>query len=58
MMIRKVQMVSHNLRQDNGIVDFMHNINIMTFPDKIIRTKKRTGQIVPLRNIGLLHENA
>ncbi len=37
--------------QDDGIVDFMHNINIMTFPDEIIRTNKQTGQIVPLRNI-------
>ncbi len=43
--------------QDNGIIEFMHNINIMTFPDEIIRTirtNKQTGlsgQIVPLRNI-------
>jgi hypothetical protein len=29
----------------------MHNINIMHFPDEIIRTNKQTGQIVLLRNI-------
>jgi hypothetical protein len=35
------------------MIEFMHNINIMIFPDKImiIRTNKQTGQIVPLRNI-------
>ena len=48
-------MLSHNLRckslQDDGMIDFMHNINIMTFYDEIIRTNKQTGQIVPLRNI-------
>ena len=27
------------------------NINIMHFPDEIIRTHKQTGEIVPLRNI-------
>jgi hypothetical protein len=39
--------------QDDGIIEFqgMHNINIMTFPEKIFRTNKQTGQIVPLRNI-------
>ncbi len=37
--------------QDAGMIEFMHNINIMTFPDEIIRTNKQTGQIVPLRNI-------
>jgi hypothetical protein len=37
--------------QDDGIIEFMHNINIMTFPDDIIQTNKQTGQIVPLRNI-------
>ncbi len=37
--------------QDDGVTKFMHNINIMTFPDEIIRTNKQTGQIVPLRNI-------
>ncbi len=37
--------------QDDGMIEFMHNINIMTFPDEIIRTNKQTGQIVPLRNI-------
>ncbi len=33
------------------MIEFMHNINIMTFPDEIIRTNKQTGQIVPLHNI-------
>jgi hypothetical protein len=33
------------------MVEFMHNINITTFPDEILRTNKQTGQIVPLRNI-------
>ncbi len=33
------------------MIEFMHNINIMTFPDEIIRTNKQTRQIVPLRNI-------
>ncbi len=37
--------------QDDGMIEFMHNINIMIFPDEIIRTNKQTGQIVPLRNI-------
>jgi hypothetical protein len=39
--------------QDDGIIEFMpvHNINLMTFPDEIIRISKQTGQIVPLRNI-------
>ncbi len=37
--------------QDDGIIEFMHIINIMTFSDEIIRTHKKTGQIVPLRNI-------
>ncbi len=32
--------------QDDGIIEFMHNINIMTFPDEIIRTNKQKGQIV------------
>jgi hypothetical protein len=36
---------------DDGIIEFMHNINIMTFPDEIIRTNKQTCQIVPLCNI-------
>jgi hypothetical protein len=29
----------------------MHNINIMTFPDEIIRTNKQSGQIVHLCNV-------
>jgi hypothetical protein len=37
--------------QDDGMIEFMHNINIMQFPDEIIRTHKQTGMIVPLRNI-------
>ena len=52
MMNRKVEMLYHNLRvQDDSMIEFMHNINIMFFPDEIIRTNKQTGQIVPLRNI-------
>jgi hypothetical protein len=37
--------------QDASMIEFMHTINIMIFPDEIIRTNKQTGQIVPLRNI-------
>ncbi len=37
--------------KDDGIFEFMYNINIMIFLDEIIRTNKQTGQIVPLRNI-------
>jgi hypothetical protein len=37
--------------QDDGMIGFMHTINIMTFHDEIIQTHKLTGQIVPLRNI-------
>ncbi len=40
--------------QDDSMIEFMHNINIMFFPDEIIRTNKQTGQIVPLRNIVLV----
>jgi hypothetical protein len=36
--------------QDDCMMEFMHNINIMTFPDEIIRSNKQTSQIVPLRN--------
>ncbi len=32
--------------QDDGMIEFMHNIHIMPFPDEIIRTKKQTSQIV------------
>ncbi len=35
--------------QDDGIIDI--HINIMVFPDEVIRINKQTGQIVPLRNI-------
>ena len=37
--------------QDDGMIEYMHNINIMQFPDEIIRTHKQTGKIVPLRDI-------
>ncbi len=37
--------------QDDGIIEYMHNIIIMTYPDEIVRTSRKTGQIVPLRNI-------
>ncbi len=37
--------------QDDSMIEFMHNINIMIFPDEIIRTNKQTGQIVLLHNI-------
>ncbi len=37
--------------QDDSMIEFMHAINIMIFPDEIIRTNKQTSQIVPLRNI-------
>ena len=37
--------------QDDGMIEFMHNINIMPFPDEIIRTNKQTSQIVLLCNI-------
>jgi hypothetical protein len=36
--------------KDGGIID-MHNINIMVFPDEVIRIDDQTGQIVPLHNI-------
>jgi hypothetical protein len=37
--------------QDDGMIEFMHNINIMTFPDEIIQTNKQARQIVPLCKI-------
>jgi hypothetical protein len=37
--------------QDDSMIEFMHNINKMIFPDKTIQTNKQTGQIVPLCNI-------
>ncbi len=43
--------VPHFEVQGDSMIEFMHNINIMIFPDEIIRTNKQTGQIVPLRNI-------
>ncbi len=36
--------------QDDGIIN-MHNINIMAFPDEVIRINTQTGQIVPLHSI-------
>jgi hypothetical protein len=46
-----VNVISKFEVQDDGMIEFMHNINIMAFPDEVIRTNKQTGQIVPLRNI-------
>jgi len=40
--------------QDDGIIEYVHTINIMAFPDEVIRVNKQTGQIVPSRNI--VHE--
>ncbi len=37
--------------QDDGMIEFVHNINIMQNPDEIMRTHKQTGKIVLLRNI-------
>jgi hypothetical protein len=37
--------------QDDGIIEYMHNITIMTFPDEVIRVDKQTGHIVPLHYI-------
>jgi hypothetical protein len=37
--------------QDDSMVEFMHNISIMIFPDEIIRTDKQTRQIVPVCDI-------
>jgi hypothetical protein len=37
--------------QDDGIIEYMHNINTMAFPDEVIRANKQTGQFVPLHNI-------
>jgi hypothetical protein len=45
-----VNVISQFEVQDDGMFEFMHNIN-MTFPDEIIQTNKQTGRIVPLRNI-------
>jgi hypothetical protein len=46
-----VNVISQFEVQDGGIIEFMHTINIMTFPDEIIRTNKQTDQIVLLHNI-------
>ncbi len=40
--------------QDDVINDLMRKITIMTFPDDVIRVKKQTGQIMPLRNRDIL----
>jgi hypothetical protein len=42
--------------QDDGMIDFMHLITIMTFsesrnPDEVIKVNKLKGQTVQLRNI-------
>jgi hypothetical protein len=37
--------------QDDGIIEDVHTINIMAFPDEVIRINKQTGQIVPLCSI-------
>jgi hypothetical protein len=37
--------------QDDGIIKYIYNINIMAFPDEVIQINKQTGHIVPLRNI-------
>jgi hypothetical protein len=37
--------------QDDAIIKYMPNINIMAIPDEVIRINKKTGQNVPLRNI-------
>ncbi len=36
--------------QDDCIIEYVHNITIMTSPDEVIRVNKQTGQIVPLHN--------
>jgi hypothetical protein len=46
-----VNVISQYDVQDAGMIEFTHSINIMTFPDEVIRTNKQTGQIVPLSNI-------
>jgi hypothetical protein len=46
-----VNVISQFEVQDDGMIELMHNINIMTFPDETIRRNKQTGQSVPLRNI-------
>jgi hypothetical protein len=33
--------------QHGGIIEFMHNINIMAFPDEVIRTNKQTVRVCP-----------
>jgi hypothetical protein len=35
----------------DGIIEYMHNINIMAFPDEAIQFNKQTGQIVPSHNV-------
>jgi hypothetical protein len=46
-----VNVISQFEVQDDGMIEFMHNINIITFPDEFTQTNKQTGQIVPIRNI-------
>jgi hypothetical protein len=37
--------------QDDGIIEYMHNITIVAYTDEIIRVKQQTEQIVPLHNM-------
>ncbi len=37
--------------QDDGIFEYMHNINLMAFPDEVIRVNKQIGQVLRLRNV-------
>ncbi len=37
--------------QNDGIIECMHNITIMVFPNEVIRVNQQTGQIAPLCNI-------
>jgi hypothetical protein len=46
-----VNVISQFEVQDDGMIELMQNINIMTFPDEIIWRNKQTGQSVPVRNI-------
>jgi hypothetical protein len=51
MSIRKVSTVRQIFEVgDDGIIEYIHNITIMAFPDDVIRVNKHTEKIVPLRN--------
>ncbi len=43
--------------QDDSMIEFMHNINIMVFPDESIRTNKQTGQIVCVAQLSQPYHN-